>query len=125
VSERSGWTTFKAEWVLPWELEQQLQEMLWKARIQNGDTDVGMVEAIVFECNSTWDAEHEHNMSHRQQWERDAFVKARWRCERCGSPRNLHLHHRQHRARGGADTVANSEVLCAQCHERHHRPGST
>jgi 5-methylcytosine-specific restriction endonuclease McrA len=45
-------------------------------------------------------------------------VRARdWdRCVRCGSSRDLHVHHRILRSQGGPDSYANLITLCAQCH---------
>jgi hypothetical protein len=38
------------------------------------------------------------------------------RCSRCGSPRNLHVHHRIRRSQGGQDDAQNQITLCAECH---------
>lgn len=45
------------------------------------------------------------------------------KCERCGydeSPQILVFHHKIERSNGGADTVENGELLCPNCHAKHH-----
>lgn len=42
------------------------------------------------------------------------------RCARCGSPRDLHVHHRITRAQGGRDYGENLITLCAPCHHWVH-----
>jgi hypothetical protein len=42
------------------------------------------------------------------------------RCARCGSPRNLHVHHRLLRSQGGPDVSENVITLCAMCHRWAH-----
>ena len=44
-----------------------------------------------------------------------------WRCQCCGSMRNLQVHHRQSRSLLGNDTEENLIALCDQCHKRTHR----
>ena len=45
------------------------------------------------------------------------------RCARCGSSRNLHVHHRIRRSHGGQDISENLITLCAECHDWvHHNP---
>ena len=44
-----------------------------------------------------------------------------WRCARCGSATELHVHHRILRSQGGRDTFDNQVTLCAACHEWVHR----
>jgi RNA-directed DNA polymerase len=38
------------------------------------------------------------------------------RCAQCGSPENLHVHHRQARRRGGTNQMDNLQTLCERCH---------
>ena len=45
-----------------------------------------------------------------------------WRCQICGSGRNLQVHHKQLRSQQGLDDELNLISLCAGCHERLHRP---
>jgi 5-methylcytosine-specific restriction endonuclease McrA len=51
----------------------------------------------------------------KQVLERDG-----WRCQSCGSLRNLEVHHRKFRSRLGDDTVENLITLCADCHRATH-----
>jgi 5-methylcytosine-specific restriction endonuclease McrA len=44
-----------------------------------------------------------------------------WRCQLCGKPSNLHVHHINSRGRLGDDTMRNLITLCANCHENVHR----
>ncbi len=44
-----------------------------------------------------------------------------WRCQRCGRPTDLQVHHRNPRSRLGDDTEPNLITLCARCHEETHR----
>lgn len=45
------------------------------------------------------------------------------RCAKCGSPRDLHVHHRVLRGQGGRDDPENVITLCASCHRWcHHNP---
>jgi 5-methylcytosine-specific restriction endonuclease McrA len=43
-----------------------------------------------------------------------------WRCQCCGSMRNLQVHHMQSRSLLGDDTEENLITLCDQCHTRAH-----
>ena len=52
---------------------------------------------------------------HNQVLERD-----RWRCQECGSLRNLQVHHLQPRSQLGSDTITNLITLCALCHGKRH-----
>jgi 5-methylcytosine-specific restriction endonuclease McrA len=51
----------------------------------------------------------------KQVLERDG-----WRCQSCGAPRYLQVHHLQSRGRLGADRLQNLITLCAQCHRLEH-----
>ncbi len=44
-----------------------------------------------------------------------------WRCQRCGSFINLHVHHKNPRSRLGDDTERNLITLCTNCHRDCHR----
>ena len=44
-----------------------------------------------------------------------------WRCQCCGAPNNLQVHHVKSRGRRGDDTMRNLITLCARCHESFHR----
>jgi RNA-directed DNA polymerase len=59
------------------------------------------------------------NAENNERWrEIKAQVKAERgaKCERCGSPVNLALHHRKAKRYGGKDTSDNAELLCEPCH---------
>jgi 5-methylcytosine-specific restriction endonuclease McrA len=43
-----------------------------------------------------------------------------WKCQICGSSRNLHVHHKQLRSQQGDDDDTNLITLCADCHEVLH-----
>ena len=60
----------------------------------------------------------------------EVLERAGGKCEGCGSAAPfvrasdgspyLEVHHRIHLANGGADTVANSQALCPNCHRQRH-----
>ena len=52
---------------------------------------------------------------HNQVLERDG-----WRCQECGSLKNLQVHHLQPRSRLGDDTMTNLITLCSRCHGKRH-----
>jgi HNH endonuclease len=43
-----------------------------------------------------------------------------WRCARCRSRRQLHIHHRRYRSHGGTHEVENLEPVCWDCHRVIH-----
>ena len=43
------------------------------------------------------------------------------RCAKCGSNRDLHVHHRIRRSQGGRDDSQTLVTLCAQCHSWVHQ----
>ena len=43
-----------------------------------------------------------------------------WKCQCCGSYRNLEVHHLKSRARLGHDLIDNLMTLCGRCHRRQH-----
>ncbi|MGD1212734.1 MAG: HNH endonuclease [Candidatus Acidiferrales bacterium] len=43
-----------------------------------------------------------------------------WRCQYCGSLRDLQVHHMQSRSLLGDDAEDNLITLCARCHRRTH-----
>ena len=45
-----------------------------------------------------------------------------WRCQVCGSRKDLQVHHKQLRSQQGPDDDLNLITLCAGCHEALHRP---
>ena len=44
-----------------------------------------------------------------------------WRCQICGSRKNLQVHHKHLRSRQGPDDDLNLITLCAGCHSLVHR----
>ncbi len=56
-----------------------------------------------------------------QQMRRRILERDGWRCQRCGSLTDLHVHHLQFRSRGGTESEANLITLCARCHAREHQ----
>ncbi len=65
--------------------------------------------------NMKLDAES-YAVLHRQILERDG-----WRCQMCGSMRNLQVHHIQFRSHSGPDAEDNLITLCATCHDQLHK----
>ena len=43
-----------------------------------------------------------------------------WRCQRCGSLKDLRVHHQTKRSHQGDDAVRNLVTLCAHCHMAEH-----
>jgi len=45
-----------------------------------------------------------------------------WRCQSCGSVKQLEVHHQQYRSHAGEDVEDNLITLCRKCHRsEHHR----
>lgn len=44
-----------------------------------------------------------------------------WRCQGCGSARDLQVHHLRARSKLGDDALENLISLCAACHAEQHR----
>src|SRR5277367_5732124 len=57
--------------------------------------------------------------SYRRLWKR-ILERDAWRCQHCGSWRNLQVHHIQSRGQLGNDEENNLLTLCADCHGRVH-----
>ena len=49
-----------------------------------------------------------------------AMERDGWRCQKCGSLKDLQVHHRITRSRQGNDSLANLVTLCAYCHMEEH-----
>ena len=47
------------------------------------------------------------------------FQKRGRKCERCGSDQNIHVHHK-HYNNLGRERLRNLEILCRNCHAKHH-----
>jgi 5-methylcytosine-specific restriction endonuclease McrA len=43
-----------------------------------------------------------------------------WRCQFCGSSKNLEVHHQQFRSHSGEDKEDNLITLCTNCHASRH-----
>ena len=43
-----------------------------------------------------------------------------WRCQACGSMRNLEVHHQKYRSHSGEDRADNLITLCNACHRSAH-----
>jgi 5-methylcytosine-specific restriction endonuclease McrA len=43
-----------------------------------------------------------------------------WRCRKCGSLKDLQVHHKVRRSQQGHDALANLVTLCAYCHMAEH-----
>ena len=52
---------------------------------------------------------------------REVLERDGWRCQQCGSPRNLDIHHVKRRSALGDDADANLITLCRKCHQMLHR----
>jgi len=60
---------------------------------------------------------------HRAAWRRlrlAALSRDGWRCQRCGNPGRLEVHHRVEANRGGGDDLENLVTVCRGCHLRAH-----
>ena len=55
---------------------------------------------------------------------REVLARDNFRCQNCGSQRNLQVHHQEFRSHSGDDVEANLITLCTTCHERVHHKGS-
>lgn len=60
---------------------------------------------------------------HWQATRHAALGRARFRCERCGTDRRLHVHHLTY-VRLGAELDEDLEVLCISCHYAEHGQAS-
>jgi len=48
------------------------------------------------------------------------LVRDNWRCQNCGSLKNLEVHHKTHRSQSGDDSDLNLITLCFKCHDKQH-----
>ena len=51
---------------------------------------------------------------------REVLRRDGWRCQSCGSAKDLHVHHLVKRSKLGDDSADNLIALCANCHRRVH-----
>jgi 5-methylcytosine-specific restriction endonuclease McrA len=61
--------------------------------------------------------------SYKKLW-KQILDRDGWRCQQCGSQKNLQVHHIQFRSRLGNDQGDNLITLCAVCHKRLHSYGT-
>jgi 5-methylcytosine-specific restriction endonuclease McrA len=54
------------------------------------------------------------------QLRQQVLVRDGWRCQRCGTAKQLEVHHLQFRSAGGSDCEENLITLCARCHRKTH-----
>jgi len=55
-----------------------------------------------------------------RQLSREVLARDGWRCQDCGTARNLQIHHLRSRSRLGGDVEENLITLCAVCHGTRH-----
>jgi 5-methylcytosine-specific restriction endonuclease McrA len=55
-----------------------------------------------------------------QHFRTEIYKRAGYACERCGSTRDLHPHHRVPKSRGGSNDPENGHCLCSWCHRLIH-----
>jgi predicted restriction endonuclease len=55
----------------------------------------------------------DYNLLRHRVLERDG-----WRCQNCGSSKDLHVHHLKKRSKLGDDALDNLITLCLICHKR-------
>lgn len=89
-----------------------------------------------FRCYGEWQRLHTHGEANPNfrpesprrgsgQWQRNrraALERDGHRCQRCGAPNRLHVHHRQNWSPDDPTThgLDNLETVCASCHRRLH-----
>jgi 5-methylcytosine-specific restriction endonuclease McrA len=47
---------------------------------------------------------------------REVLQRDGWRCQSCGSLKNLQVHHKKFRSQSGDDSERNLITLCSDCH---------
>jgi 5-methylcytosine-specific restriction endonuclease McrA len=55
-----------------------------------------------------------------RQLTRQVLARDGWRCQDCGTARDLQVHHMRSRGRLGNDAEENLITLCAGCHQAKH-----
>jgi len=55
-----------------------------------------------------------------RQLSREVLARDGWRCQDCGTAKNLQVHHLRSRGRLGDDAEENLITLCAGCHRARH-----
>jgi 5-methylcytosine-specific restriction endonuclease McrA len=54
---------------------------------------------------------------------REVLDRDGWKCQSCGTPEKLQVHHKKFRSRRGDDSEDNLVTLCADCHNSVHQRG--
>src|SRR5277367_4652845 len=62
----------------------------------------------------------EYNLLRRRVLQRDG-----WRCQNCGSSKDLQAHHLEKRSKLGDDVSDNLITLCVTCHRMQHQSPGT
>jgi 5-methylcytosine-specific restriction endonuclease McrA len=57
---------------------------------------------------------------HYAKLRREILERDGWRCQKCGSSKNLEVHHMRHRSALGDDAQPNLITLCRKCHQILH-----
>lgn len=59
------------------------------------------------------------SQSYKQLW-LEVLGRDGWRCQFCGTLKNLQVHHQRFRSQSGPDSERNLITLCAACHAKLH-----
>ena len=59
--------------------------------------------------------------SEYQELREQVLRRDAWRCQFCGSMKNLEVHHQLFRSHSGEDSDINLITLCSDCHRSIHR----
>jgi 5-methylcytosine-specific restriction endonuclease McrA len=52
---------------------------------------------------------------------REVLQRDGWRCQSCGSLKDLQVHHQESRSESGDDSEQNLIILCSECHSTLHK----
>lgn len=124
--DQRRWATVSFK--LPREIAAELEKALMVAQLGGCRGRVEAVEMIAAEFLSTWLPQWEQQGEAMQatelgrvRWE--VLNRDEWKCKRCDSMRDLHVHHVVPRSASKAGILdpENCITLCARCHEDHHQ----
>lgn len=62
--------------------------------------------------------------NYRSNWQdtyKEDLALLGYKCEDCGSTKNLDRHHIVHKTKGGLDIPLNLMILCKTCHAHRHK----
>ena len=65
-----------------------------------------------------------HRQTHNRTWariRREVLDRDGWRCQTCGKPGRLEVHHVKPLQEGGTNDLGNLTTLCRGCHIAAHR----